>query len=54
MYIYMKIKEDCYIIFPEFAPCGGFCCYTALGTCRPGSKDGDAKKKGRPNDDDDA
>jgi hypothetical protein len=25
---------------------------TALGTCRPGSKDEDAKKKGRPNDDD--
>jgi hypothetical protein len=25
-YIYIKIKEDFYIIFPEFAPGGGFCC----------------------------
>ncbi len=27
---------------------------TALGTCRPGSKDEDAEKKRTPNDDDDA
>ena len=34
IYIYIKIKEDFYIIFPEFAPCGGFCCF-ACSPLRP-------------------